>query len=412
MKKQSPWWMALLLLPFIVTAQEKGIHFERDLSWKEVQAKAKAENKYIFMDCFTTWCGPCKYMSANIFPQEEVGKFFNEHFVSVQVQMDTTSRDAEAVKKWYDDTKTIETEYSIRAYPTFLYFSPEGRLVHRIVGGGEAKIFLTLSANALDSSKQYYTLLDKYNKNPKKEPEDIRKMALTAQDAYDEKNAGIYAKEYIATQKNLFTKENIEFLNLFTNNSQDKGFDVFLNHSDKVDQVMGKGTAGRKIKSIILREEVYPTISREKSVTPDWSALKAAVAKKYPAYSDEIIAGFKVQYFQSKKDWSHFQPAVSQYISKYGNGLLPQDLNEFAWTVFENFNNTEFIEEALKWSKTSLSEKEDPMFIDTYANLLYKLGKKDDAISWEQKAVKLANGEKTYQETVDKMTNGVKTWKE
>lgn len=411
MKKNKPWWMALiLLLPFVVMAQEKGIHFERELSWKEVQAKAKAENKYIFMDCFTTWCGPCKYMSSNIFPQEEVGKYFNEHFVSVQVQMDKTSGDAEAVKKWYDDAKTIETEYTIRAYPTFLYFSPEGRLVHRVVGGGEAKPFITSSANALDTSKQYYTLLDKYNKKPKKEPEDMRKMALTAQEAYDLKNADIYAKEYIATQKNLYTKENIEFLNLFTNGSHDKGFDVFLNHSDKVDQVMGSGTAGQKVKSIILREEVYPNISREKNIIPDWNAMKAAISKKYPAYSDEVIAGFKVQYFQSKKDWSSFQPAVSQYISKYGHGLSPMELNNFAWTVFENFNDPKFIEEALKWSKASLGGKEDPMFMDTYANLLYKLDKKEEAISWEQKAVKLANGEKTYQETLDKMTTGVKTW--
>ena len=65
------------LIPFVLFAQDKGIHFEHGLSWQQVQAKAKSENKYVFMDCFTTWCGPCRFMSANIFPLQDVGDSMN-----------------------------------------------------------------------------------------------------------------------------------------------------------------------------------------------------------------------------------------------------------------------------------------------------------------------------------------------
>jgi len=44
-----------------LTAQ-RGVEFDRDLTWQQVKLKAKAENKYIFMDCYATWCGPCKKM--------------------------------------------------------------------------------------------------------------------------------------------------------------------------------------------------------------------------------------------------------------------------------------------------------------------------------------------------------------
>lgn len=47
-------FLLLLLLPVFYIAQQ-GIHFEHNISWKEIQAKAKAENKYIFIDAFTTW---------------------------------------------------------------------------------------------------------------------------------------------------------------------------------------------------------------------------------------------------------------------------------------------------------------------------------------------------------------------
>jgi thiol-disulfide isomerase/thioredoxin len=69
-------FVLFMLLPFLAQAQtDTGVHFEHNLSWTAIQAKAKAENKYIFMDCFTTWCGPCKYMSTTIFPQKESGDY-------------------------------------------------------------------------------------------------------------------------------------------------------------------------------------------------------------------------------------------------------------------------------------------------------------------------------------------------
>lgn len=402
----------LFMLPLGLLAQEKGIHFEHELTWKEVQAKAKAENKYIFMDCFTTWCGPCKYMSANIFPQEEVGTFFNKNFVSVKVQMDKTAGDNESVKKWYDDAKGIETKYAIAAYPTFLYFSPEGKLVHQVVGGGDAKDFITKSADALDPSKQYFTLVDNFNKNPKKKPEDIRNMALTALKMYDNKNANIYANQYLATQKNLLTKDNIEFVGKFTSSSKDKGFNLFLKNANKIDEVMGKGAAAAKVQSIILKEEVYPNLPKDKNATPDWATLQAAVAKKYPAYSDEVMSGFKVQYYQYKKDWPNFQKEVVVYMKKYGNNVSADDLNNFAWNIFENCPDMKCVGDALEWSKRSLQGGDNPMYMDTYANILYKTGKNAEAIAIEEKALALANGDKTYQETLDKMKKGEKTWKD
>src|SRR5579872_3577458 len=93
----------LLLIPLVVFAQEKGVRFENNLSWTAIQAKAKAENKYIFMDCYTTWCGPCKYMAREIFPREAAGSYFNDKFVSVAVQLDTTKGDDKHVRGWYAD---------------------------------------------------------------------------------------------------------------------------------------------------------------------------------------------------------------------------------------------------------------------------------------------------------------------
>lgn len=55
----------------------QGINFQKG-SWAEIKAKAKAENKFIFVDAYTTWCGPCKWLSKKVFPQKKVGDLFNK----------------------------------------------------------------------------------------------------------------------------------------------------------------------------------------------------------------------------------------------------------------------------------------------------------------------------------------------
>lgn len=399
--------LILLFIPFLGLAQDKGTHFEHGLSWQQVKEKAKKENKYLLVDCFTTWCGPCKYMSSNIFPQEKVGDFFNKNFVNVKVQFDKTKDDSEEVKSWYADADLINKEFKIRAYPTFLIFSPQGELVHRIVGGGEADAFIAKAKMALNPETQYYTMLKKYDTaNPS--PEALKELVAIAESAYDDENAAKYATLYLATQKDLYTKANLEFLSKYTKNSKSKGFDVILKDSKKVDAVLGKGKANEILSKVILNENVYPGLRKP---TANIDSLIAVASAKYPTVdmrkSTDLL---RVQFYQGTKKWDKFQPAVLDYMKKYGSEVTAEMLNSFAWAVFENCKDPDCVASALAWSKRSVEEtqEKDPAILDTYANLLYKLGKKSEAIAMQQKAVNLVPTDKKgdYQATLDKMKKG------
>lgn len=60
------------LAQHILVGQEAGISFDVH-TFAEAMEKAKAENKLVFMDCYTTWCGPCRMMASQVFTQQKVG---------------------------------------------------------------------------------------------------------------------------------------------------------------------------------------------------------------------------------------------------------------------------------------------------------------------------------------------------
>ena len=416
MKNIIKWLLCLLPLAAAAQAEDKGVHFEHGLSWQQVQAKAKAEKKYIFMDCYTTWCGPCKYMSAQIFPQDAVGNFMNANFINVGVQLDTTENDDAAVKSWYAAGHNIAKEYNVMAYPTFLIFDQNGKLVHRIVGASQSgDEFLAKTREAIDPAKQYYLMLAKY-KGGQKDSAFLYTLAMAALHAYDDKTGAQVVNDYLATQNDIYTAKTLNLLQSFTQSSKDKGFTIMLQNPDKVDAVLGKGVAENQVNRIIFYEEVVPVLfNRYAPIAgePNWSKLKDSVNAKYPAKADEVIAYSKVLFYMNRQQWNDFGPAIVAYMKSYGDNVSQSDLNEYAWTVFQNCSDETCLQNALEWSKRSFEKEKNPAYMDTYANLLYRLGRKEEAIEWEQKAIDLiANDDdkKGYQQTLDKMKAGDKTW--
>lgn len=109
--------------------QTDGILFA-NISFAEALTKAKAENKLIFMDCYTTWCGPCKKMANEVFTLPEVGRVFNAKFINLKVDMEK----GEGVE--------LAKRFKVSAYPTLLLIDSEGNVVKQIVGARSGQALL------------------------------------------------------------------------------------------------------------------------------------------------------------------------------------------------------------------------------------------------------------------------------
>jgi thioredoxin-related protein len=409
-------FLAILFLTFMVRlqAQEVGMNFEHNTTWENVLAKAKKENKYIFVDCYTTWCGPCKVMSKDIFPKEAVGKFYNQNFINLKIQMDVTNGDDDDVKSWYASAKDIEKKYKINAYPTYLIFSPQGEIVHRLVGSMDEDKFIENGKIAINPETQYYTLKKQYEAH-KNNPTYLLKMLNAALDAYETDFSKELSKTYFATQKDMYTKENLVLITKTLESTNDAGFKVLAKNPAKVDQILGKkGLANSIMKQTLMNDIVYPLLSSKNTTAINWKDVEKKIKAKAPSLTNEVLLSSKIMYAQRKKNWVEFSSLATNYMKTYGTDMSSNEINSLAWTIFENCNDMACITATLDYSKKTFAENNNPMYIDTYANLLHKAGKTEQAIIWQTKAIELVkkSGEDSleYEATLDKMKKGEKTW--
>jgi thiol-disulfide isomerase/thioredoxin len=125
---------SFILLLTLVTFSVKSIA-QTEITFEhgtldEALAKAKKENKPLFVDVWATWCGPCKQMAATSFKEKEVADFYNTNFVSLKL-------DGEK-----NDGPEVMRKFGITAYPTLLYFNAKGELVGKLIGGQSGKALL------------------------------------------------------------------------------------------------------------------------------------------------------------------------------------------------------------------------------------------------------------------------------
>jgi thioredoxin 1 len=122
--------------------QEGGIQFAAESTWSKTLKKAKAENKIIFMDAYTTWCGPCKMLEKRVFTNPKVGDVMNKNFVNVRVDMESGEGPA------------LANIYMVNAYPTMFFIDPAtGKEITRIVGYKEANEIIKMAEKVLAKRK-------------------------------------------------------------------------------------------------------------------------------------------------------------------------------------------------------------------------------------------------------------------
>ena len=361
-------------------SQKKGIHFSKQ-DWNQVLKTAAKENKIIFLDAYTTWCQPCKKMDKQVFPQKMIGDFFNKKFINVKMNMEKGIG------------KELQKKYDIFFYPTFLFVTADGTIIHRQAGFLSAPKFLAFGKAALDPDKSLAAFERRYKKG-NRDPDFLKKYVALRKAAMDGTHSAI-AEDYLATQKDWLSKENIKFIFKYVDDTDSKLFDYMVKHQAEFKKTMGISKVAGKIENLI-----YQKIYDEKG-NASLDELDQLFKKVYsPEQADKASMRFKLNYFLEKKSSEKYAKTAINYYKKFPP-RDPSELSDIAYNFYElDVSSKKMLKKALKWTKKAI--KKSPSFYnyETLAAVYFKLGKKRKAVKAAKKAINLAKKAKEdYSET-------------
>lgn len=351
----------------------QGIDFE-DSSWADVREKASEEDKIIFVDAYAAWCGPCKMMAKNVFTDESVGEFYNENFVNFKLDMEK----GEGIE--------FAEHYGVRAYPTLLFISASGDIVHQSLGALDISDFIRLGEDALSPETRMSVMKKAFNKG-NRDPEFLRTYLMqTLKAGYDPSEV---AEAYFTSlpEEEFVTEENFELIQMLRPGMHNPLFSAVLAQKEDFMEEVGEERVNQ-----FLGETCKWDLMRTayKGSEKEFELKIMAIEHLDLENADEILTYGELYYAQREDDTERYIEALKKYSHNFASDW--KTLNTLAWEIYENekHQSVELNKIGLKMARQSIDMNENYYNVDTYAALLFKLGKYKQSRKYAEEAIELA----------------------
>ena len=352
--------IAFLFLCFNISGtglHAEGIEFNHDKKFQEVLDMAKAQGKLVFMDCYTSWCGPCKRLAATVFTDSTVGAFFNATFVNAKFDMEK------------DDGITISNKYGIRAYPTLLWLDGDGNVKHKIVGGLDVPEFLENGKKAVDPTPGILSGLRKQYNDGSRDVNMLRDYVNALYDS-QEKYEDVF-KDYLdhLSLGDMSDPKHTKTIFNLTNDIKSPGLPYLVKNKDYYAHLMGAQVFNNKINTIASRAVSEAPRANDNALFE--GALKLVKTNKAPDHVQESLK-LAMDYYYHMADWANYDKSAAAYVKKYAQKNATE-LNNIAWNYYLAIHKPDMLERAAKWAYAAINIDNKYTYNLTYAWLLYNL---------------------------------------
>lgn len=365
--------LLLLLIPLAYSLSgQSGIQFSEQ-SWQKVLQQAEEEDKLIFLDAYTTWCGPCRMMDKDVFPDKALGKYYNKHFINAQVDMEG------------EEGLALGRKYKVKAYPSLLFINGAGEVVHRLVGYHDAEQLLEAGEAAIDPEQNLKGLTDRFEAG-EKDPDFLLKLAITRASAMEDGHMEAL-EAYFDTQQDWGTPENMELLFTFADDLDSPLFEYLAQNRPDFELLFGKEAVVQKLQYLVNQ-----TLYKQVGESFDLETVDQLYEKAYPDVAEKLSARFRVDYYRMAGDQEEFLEATMNYLEDFGSDDA-MELNNAAWNFFELVDDPAQLKKALAWAQRSVELEPGYYNYDTLASLYFKLGQKKKAVKTAKEAIRIAKEE-------------------
>ena len=276
--------------------------------------------------------------------------------------------------------------------------------------------------DVINGKRQVYTLIEEFKQGNRK-PEFIKRLCYSLRLAsgqlfgfYDSINV---LQNFIEAYpgKKLFNKNNGKIIIEFAEEVDDICFKNLFTNKNKWYKVFDKKAIDNKIIGVLYQKLDFVVLDyRLRRKTNVIEQAVAEYTKKYKAYNEYdsiVFCRAYTKYYYDKANVSEFLKIIQSYLDFTENFEEEIDnVNNYSWQVFKSSDDNVLLKRILVWSAERLMNSNNSLYLDTYANLLYKLGQRNEAMKYETKAIKLATGKyiDEFKATLLKMKQNEKTW--
>ena len=366
------YFVLLLLLTSSLSAQDDaGISFiERPFA--ELLDQAKAEDKLIFIDAYTTWCGPCKMMVAQVFPDPEVGRVYNDRFINAKFDMEK------------GEGPGLASRYGVMAYPTYLFVNGDGDLVHQGLGFIPAPALLELADVAV--SDRSLGALEARFESGDRSAELLRDYASALADTRNGERADRIVTEYLSEKDDWSDTTTLQLLLASPGEVGGERMNYLIANAKEADEKLGSDRVIPVIQQALVM--AYHVRNRKRSlVEPD------KIADFYKAeggtLADRLLSSYALMYYERNRDMDRYLPAAVEHYANYPSDNYAE-LNGVAWTFFENTDDPELLALAIRWAEKSVELYPYYPNLDTLAWLYHKTGQQEKAKATALRAIEYA----------------------
>jgi len=370
------------IFTMIELSGQSAIKFKKNLSLKTLQAKAKAEKKIVFIDAFTTWCGPCKMMDRDVFTDKEVGQFYNKHFINAKIDMEK------------GEGPTIAQRYKVRGYPSFLFIDTNGEIVHRGIGYIKPDAFLALGQTAIGDNS--IKALGAQYESRKEDPAYLQQYATTLVKLGETERATKVVDAYLAVKNDWNDDETMSLVISSPGALGGNKMNFIIANADKYISLVGSAEFINTTQRKFLLSQMQKLGKR---TLPSKSEMSGLYEEHGGSLKDRLMMHYDLFAAEQRRDQEAHAAAAIKYYDAYPSNDS-NELNSLAWRFYENVKDKAQLKKAIIWAQRSVELSKGYANLDTLAWLYYKTGQKEMAKETAKEAIAIAKatGQK-YSET-------------
>ncbi|MCJ8154929.1 thioredoxin family protein [Chryseobacterium sp. SSA4.19] len=366
----------LFLFSAIAVFAQEAIQFQ-ELPFKDLVAKAKKENKIVFIDAYASWCGPCKMMERNVFTQKPVGDYYNSNFVNARFDMEK------------GEGREIAAKYGVRSYPTYLFLNGDGELVSQNYGYMEGNMFLSMAQDINSPNNKKGSLKERFAKGEKDPEFLINIMKLNSSSDFD--FAKKASERYFENKKktDVFTKDDIGLLLFFLKSSEDKNYNVFTERKTEITKFLPEETYKEFNNQMKLSKIVEQSIDTQNKRINSEYFMQAAEPLVGKHDAEVKLNQIKLSYYEHNANFPEYEKAALEYY-KNTEAFEANELLKAAWIFSENVKTPSSLKKAAEWAEKSVMINETPENTYIVAKIYFLIGKKDLAKSYAEMSKEIA----------------------